>query len=75
MNHSPSVKFFRLFHCQSFVLSIAEMVSVCLSVRPHFWSRDNLSHLCMDRRETWFVYSCGLWHVNAPLNNFLTVLC
>ena len=45
------------------------------SVRLHFLSRDNLDCLCMDRRETWFVYSCGLWHVNAPLNNFLTVLC
>ena len=45
------------------------------SVRLHFLSRDNLGCLCTDRREIWFVYSCGLWHVNAPLNNFLTVLC
>ena len=50
-------------------------LSVCLSVRLHFLSRDNLGCLCMDRREIWFVYSCGLWHANAPLNNFLTVLC
>ena len=49
--------------------------SVCLSVRLHFLSRGNLGCLCMDRRETWFVYRCGLWHVNAPLNKFLTVLC
>ena len=46
-----------------------------LSVRLHFLSRDNLGCLCMDRRETWFVYRCGLWHMNAPLNNLLTVLC
>ena len=51
----------------------AEKPSVRPSVRLHFLSR--FGCLCMDRRETWFVYSCGLWHVNAPLNNFLTVLC
>ena len=53
----------------------AEKPSVRLSVRLHFLSRNNLGCLCMDRRETCFVYSCGLWHVNAPLKNFLTVLC
>ena len=53
----------------------AEKPSVRPSVRLHFLSQDNLGYLCMDRRETWFVYRCGLWHVNAPLNNFLTVLC
>ena len=35
----------------------------------------DLGCLCMDQHETWFVCNCGLWHMNAPLNNFLTVLC
>ena len=25
----------------------------------------------MDRFETWFMYSCGLWHVHGGFNNFL----
>ena len=53
----------------------AEKPSVRPSVRLHFLSRGNLGCLCMDRRETWFVDSCGLCHVNAPLNKFLTALC
>ena len=46
----------------------AEKPSVRPSVRLHFLSRGNLGCPCMDRRETWFVYSCGLCHVNAPLS-------
>ena len=58
-----------------YYIKLKSRLSVCLSVRLHFLSRDNLGCLCMDRREIWFVYSCGFWHANAPLNNFLTVLC
>ena len=29
----------------------------------------------MDRRGIWFVYSCGLWHVNARFSKFLGALC
>ena len=45
------------------------MTSVC---RP---SRRQLNGFRMDRRGTWFVYSCGLWDVNACFNKFLRALC